>query len=371
MSGIIYLAPEQGGLLPLSEGPYDSEAFLQDLLADHPALLAGEQMIDGSPRRWLLLSREVPVPSAAGAPWYADHLYVDQDAVPTIVEVKRSTDPRIRREVVGQILDYAANACIRWPISELRARYETSADAAKRMSGLLDGEDEGEFWKRVAVNLEAGRIRMVFVADVIPEDLRCIVDFLARQLKTAEIFAVEVRKFEGAGTRAFVPRLVSERKSSDVARAERQWDEQSFLADLDKRVPSGGVVARSLMDWARQQMSDLTFGKGVKDGSCTPRLWLGDSALYVFSIWTYGRVEMLFQWLKRPPFDTDGRRLEIVQRLNQISGITIPESAVRRRPTFDLTLLDNADARGQFEAVIQWVIDEIRAAAPANAESPV
>jgi hypothetical protein len=37
---------------------------------------------------------------------------LDQDAIPAIVEVKRSTDTRIRREVVGQMLDYAANSVV-------------------------------------------------------------------------------------------------------------------------------------------------------------------------------------------------------------------------------------------------------------------
>ena len=32
--------------------------------------------------------------------WSVDHLFLDQDAIPTLVEVKRSTDTRIRREVV-------------------------------------------------------------------------------------------------------------------------------------------------------------------------------------------------------------------------------------------------------------------------------
>lgn len=45
----------------MSEQPYDSESLLQELLANHPALLAGGQMIDGAPRRWLLISRELAV----------------------------------------------------------------------------------------------------------------------------------------------------------------------------------------------------------------------------------------------------------------------------------------------------------------------
>jgi hypothetical protein len=34
---------------------------------------------------------------------------VDEAGVPTLVEVKRSSDTRARREVVARMLDYAAN----------------------------------------------------------------------------------------------------------------------------------------------------------------------------------------------------------------------------------------------------------------------
>jgi len=55
--------------------------------------------------------------------WSLDHLFLDQDSIPTLVEVKRSSDTRIRREVVGQILDYAANALVyRVKIREFGAR---------------------------------------------------------------------------------------------------------------------------------------------------------------------------------------------------------------------------------------------------------
>ncbi len=54
-----------------------------------------------------------------------DHLFVDQAGVPTIVEVKRSSDARIRREVVGQMLDYAANAVVYWNLDHLRAMFES------------------------------------------------------------------------------------------------------------------------------------------------------------------------------------------------------------------------------------------------------
>ncbi|MBC8254985.1 MAG: hypothetical protein H8E35_13310, partial [Ardenticatenia bacterium] len=96
MTRKIYLIRGDDTLQDLSEEAYASEDLLQTLLEKYPDLLAGDQINEASPRRWLLVSREVPVPGeedGAGR-WSLDHLFLDQDAVPTLVEVKRSSDTR-------------------------------------------------------------------------------------------------------------------------------------------------------------------------------------------------------------------------------------------------------------------------------------
>jgi len=62
----------------------------------------------------------VLISEEGGDCWFVDHLLIDQDGIPTLVEVKRSTDTRIRREVVGQMLDYAANAVVYWPVETIK-----------------------------------------------------------------------------------------------------------------------------------------------------------------------------------------------------------------------------------------------------------
>src|SRR5215207_1256434 len=109
MSGGIFLMRGDDELVEMHESPYEAEEVLQALIARFPSLLAGDQYAGDTPRRWLLVGRETALPDdedAAGR-WSVDHLFLDQDAVPTLVEVKRSSDTRIRREVVGQMLDYA------------------------------------------------------------------------------------------------------------------------------------------------------------------------------------------------------------------------------------------------------------------------
>jgi len=65
MKGAIFLL-QDGGLVEMNEQDYESEDLLQEFLAQYPALLAGNQIDTSSPRRWLLISRETPVPGEEG-----------------------------------------------------------------------------------------------------------------------------------------------------------------------------------------------------------------------------------------------------------------------------------------------------------------
>ena len=61
MNGGIFLIQSSGDLVEMREHDYDSEDVLQQLLARYPNLLAGDQMDDTAPRRWLMVCREMGV----------------------------------------------------------------------------------------------------------------------------------------------------------------------------------------------------------------------------------------------------------------------------------------------------------------------
>jgi hypothetical protein len=242
MSGGIYLLRDGDELVEMHEQPYDSEAVLQELLAKHPNLLAGDQL-GGVPRRWLHVDREQPVPAeeGSGGRWSLDHLFLDQDAVPTLVEVKRSSDTRIRREVVGQMLDYAANAVVYWTIERLRATLETAAQAKglnpdAEVAALLDEEGATDaFWEKANTNLRAGKVRLVFVADQVPPELRRVIEFLNEQMNPAEVIGIEVRQYVGEGLKTLVPRIVGQTAEAQQRKgrgATRDWSWEEYEQEL-------------------------------------------------------------------------------------------------------------------------------------------
>lgn len=259
----IYTRGEGGSIEPLEEVPFSTEEEIQDLIADHPELLDGGQISPGNPRRWVLVAAEkgIAETSDTGARWAVDHLFVDQDAVPTLVEVKRGSSPDARRTVVGQMLEYAAHAAQTWSAKELRDAFEESAgkrglDPAEALGELLQADEEADadrFWEAAAANLAASRLRLLFVSDAIPDSLERIVEFLNAQMPRIEVLAVEIKQFRGESAQTLVPcvlgRTAAPSRRSKASRSPKLTRE-SFLdgfADGELR-----EAADRLLDAARQ-----------------------------------------------------------------------------------------------------------------------
>jgi len=170
-SKIFLVGEGEGHLVALEETSYVNEGTLQELLVEYPDLLPGDQIDPENPRRWILVARELGVPGGETETgrWSLDHLFLDQDGIPTFVECKRAEDTRARREVVAQMLDYAANGTQYWSMDRLRQAAAETAQAQgksldEEITALLDGsEDEvdiEEYWELVESNLRKRRVRL-------------------------------------------------------------------------------------------------------------------------------------------------------------------------------------------------------------------
>lgn len=96
--------------------------------------------------------------------------------------------------------------CVCRSVEKLRAAFEVrhpdAADAVARLAPLLgEDEDPERFWATVAVNLSVGRLRLIFVAGVIPPELRRVVEFLNEQMTQTELLALEIRYRRGNRSR--------------------------------------------------------------------------------------------------------------------------------------------------------------------------
>jgi hypothetical protein len=364
----IYLLREAGELLELRPERYESEQILQRLIAQFPALLAGEE--PGVPRRWLPVASEAGLPDAedGASRWAVDHLFLDQDAVPTVVEVKLARDTRIRREVVGQMLDYAANAVVYWPIERLRERFlrdcaEAGQDPERLVAEVAGPGLEGEaFWERAQENLRAGKLRLLFVCDRIPRELQRVIEFLNGQM-SAEVLGIELQQYVAEGLTTLVPRLVGQTAEAEARkrrspRQTRAWDEHSFFAALAERRPGAELaLARALYDWAGERGWSQAFGAGAVEGSWLPSFRANEREHAPLALTTSGSLLMRFgQLAVNPPFDEAETRLRLLELVNSIPGVSLGREAIDRYPSIPLaTLTAHPEALERLEQALDWL----------------
>jgi hypothetical protein len=392
MSDSIFLVGDDGSLAEMTSTAYDSEADLQKLLADNIHLLPGAQIDQDRPRRWLLIKREAGVPDheGGGGWWAVDHLAVDQDSVPTFVEVKRASDTRARREVVAQMLDYAANGSVFWTPGQLRSWFEGD-DRQTAMEQLMDVLDRPEgdpgmaadaFWQAVGTNLREGRIRLVFVADEIPPSLQRLVEFLNEQMPRVEVLALEVRQYraEGGSAGALVPRLVGQtaraqavkEPAAPTARRPARWTTAEVLEVL---TPTGHEVVAAgaaVHSWAAAHPRiRITGGTGLNDRSFTMAADTGRGTAPnrgVLSLYASPKGSRPFLEIRIrsmcaiPPYDRSPARERLTAELQALGIPRLQEAdaLTSERPNIPLSELAGDRITGLLSVVDQW-IENVRA----------
>lgn len=375
MNEEIFLINRTGELEPLKQSLYVNENFLQGLLEKYPELIPGRQVDPESPRKWLLINREQGVADSADGSnrWSIDHLFLDQDGVPTIVEVKRSTDTRIRREVVGQMLDYAANSTKFWDVKTIQSSYEKfcierNLDASRMLEEFLDDKDEEEFWSDVKTNLQAGKIRLVFVADKIPTELANIVEFLNRQMDPAEVLALELPQYEGNGLRTLVPKLIgrtsesAKRKSTGpqiTVRTEKEvW--QLFRDNLSEEELT---TVKHLTFWMQKTVGTLQINK--RCNAFTIVLPDKEKNQYLFSVYPYGDISFFFCYmLSKPPFSSEALRIEFLKKLSVATEVDFTNANPKGYPAIKISKVDTDKKRQDLISTLEWAVQKIREAAP-------
>jgi len=164
----------------LEKAPYD-EAWLQHLIMNQPSLLPVGQI---EPDFQDIVPVCVELPMKSG---YVDNLLVTPAGNLLLIECKLWRNPEARREVVGQIIDYAKEMS-GWSYEMLqeaigRTRLLETSDEKKtrrlfEMVSSRGGVDEASFHDAVSRNLKRGRFLLLIVGDGIREGVESMTEFL-------------------------------------------------------------------------------------------------------------------------------------------------------------------------------------------------
>lgn len=185
------------------------ESTLRDLLFRFPESLP-IAVIDASYSGAVPICRELATPAG-----YVDALFVNSHGRMTLAEFKLWRNPQARREVIGQILDYA-QALARWSYEDLQR--EVSKAVGKKGNVLFElirenaqDANEAEFVDNVARHLKRGEFLLLIVGDGIREGVENIVSFVQRHSGLHfNLALVEAAVFRDADNRLLVqPRVLS------------------------------------------------------------------------------------------------------------------------------------------------------------------
>jgi hypothetical protein len=339
------------------------EDALQTLLQNYPNLIPGRQIDPSSddPPRFVLLRREMPV-----AGWSLDHLYVDQLGVLTLVETKLIQNPESRRAVIGQIIEYAANAQEVWGSG--RVRQYAAEFWSRDNTDLVDifikefGEefDEDIFWQTVENNLRDGRIRLIVAADELQAEVRRMIEYLNHEMQNAEVFGLELRCYgEDRGELVLVPQLIGQSEMSRQTKkfpGTRKTTQADFLSGVDEETHA---FFQQIFDLANQEGFSIYWGnKGfsLRIADETGRLI---SVLYGFPTGSHGRA-YAFLWAQTRNILDDDYRTEIYQTL-----ISIPDVIQYGQTGVELPLdPETMESAREMLRVMVRVAERLRAKAP-------
>lgn len=163
------------------DGSNYDEKWLQDLIHNSSSVLPiGD--IEPALADAVSVCRELPTPSGS-----ADNLLITPSGGIVLVEAKLWRNPQARREVIGQILDYAKDLS-HWSYEEFEkrigvARREANTSLFRVVCGYdASADDERWFVDAVSRNLRLGRFLCLVVGDGIQEGAEQLADFLQRHV---------------------------------------------------------------------------------------------------------------------------------------------------------------------------------------------
>lgn len=192
------LAMEDGSWVPADLSSYENEEELELLLLNDTSLIPGGE---GS-------AAVTQFPLAGGA---VDLLCVDEHGTLTLVECKLKTNREIRRQVMGQVMAYAA-ALAELSTEDVLTRFD------KRLSSMADKDPRGisardaaaalttsagheisreQIAANIQANLDKDAVRIVIAVDRVVDELRSVIEYLSKHLPPQiQLIALEVGQFQ-------------------------------------------------------------------------------------------------------------------------------------------------------------------------------
>jgi len=336
----------------LSHEEFREEADLQRLLFENPEIIPVEEVSEASLGSIRLMLKEVGLPGSGST----DLVGIDVKGNICIIETKLAKNPEAKRQVIGQILEYAAFMHGKG--------FDWLNSAVKRQKGVGLSEffeqqdypnwDKEAFEQNITDNLALGKFKLFIVVDKINPGLRRILNYMRNVLKV-EIYALELKYFKHnkAGMEILVPIIHGGKSPPPPPPPPLKWTWERFREDAEKRADEDTLKTLEELYNFSCRIGRVDFGSGRVYG--TFKLFLpykgGELNIYVV------QSDAKRSWFCFKEMIKKGVKKELIQEfIKNLKTLGFPlneNEHVERYPQFDVTILNEKEKLSKFKQYVK------------------
>ena len=340
----------------LSYRGFTEEADLQKILFKDPDIIPVEDLSDASLAPIRLMLKEVGLPGAGST----DLVGIDVKGNIYIIEDKLAKNPEAKRQVIGQILEYAAfmhEKGLDWLDSAVKK--QKGVGLSEYFEQLDDPNWNKEtFEQNILDNLDSGKFKLFIVVDEMNPDLQRIINYMRNVLKV-EIYALELKYFKDTtGMEILVPTVHGGKRPSPPP--PHIWTWKRFQEDAKKRIDEDTLETMNQIYEFSRQVGRVDFGSGKVYG--TFKLFLpykdGEFDLYVV------RSDAKGSWFGFKTMLQKGVKKELIREfIENLKSLGFPldeNKHVERYPQFDLTILNEKEKLSKFKQYVKELKEKLQ-----------
>lgn len=253
----------------LDKTSYKNEAQLQNELYNNPGLLPVID-IDSNRKPIDVFIKEFGLPGSGNS----DIIGVDRDGRIYLIETKLATNSEAKREVIGQMFEYAA---FLWQLGFETFDQKILKITGKNLVALIETKIKNKDWSaeeflgKVTDNLEKGIFSLIIAVDQINDSLKRIVDYM--NLSSSfhfDIFILEMAYFTGEKMEVVTPKIYGIRPKESLRQSygSKQWSEKEYFEVLKDRAGSEieKLFKNFYQKFKQNKKIKIWFSGGEKEG---------------------------------------------------------------------------------------------------------
>lgn len=346
---------------------WQDEKSLQQILSQNPTMLPGITSTDAA------AIEEFPIYGSGRV----DILAVEPDGTLTLCEVKLRRNPEIRRQVLGQVLAYAAGLTA-MTYDEVDREFAARSDSASLASHVLgteaDPSDIASFKAAVMARLRSGSFRLVLAVDELTDELKSTIDYLAAHSSASmELVAIEVAYASDGEVEVLVPRVWGASSAPQTGTARTSSSSASTRIPIDEAGPIVGAAelaspgAGPLVDRLLDELSPVISYLYVGDGDPTSEqgcVVIADAPvrtqpLAIRPALRSPGIRICFDWMRRLGDDRLRRLLAALTEHPSLQPVLtgVLDAKFRKRPLIPFSTLGED---GVLDVVIESILQALR-----------